>query len=277
MRHFTLDSPAHHAGRKDHWLICDSVSEFADLPGKDDGYTRDSKWAGASSLEEAKRMARTGDTSLVPRSDKYLTAYEAEFPSSRRMWQDNVSGAFPNIGAYLAGSPCSMRNRVRTTDNTAPLTIFYDGALSAMCSQEQMERRGVAVLALVRMLAGRRPVELWYVCGLDADKGENAAFVTARIDTSPLDLARACHMLTSLSATRVVAFSAAHKAHGYTGRWPYGMGALSVADMETCLKQAFPDAGEMLCIPGMHGKDPLSKNPEQWLRDRLAQYAGPDI
>lgn len=161
---------------------------------------------GAGTAETLAR-AQSGDLSRVALSDAMLDRMETAVGFEARRWRavDCVAGGAPNIAAFLAGSPLSMRRRVRTMDVAAPLTIAVEMTVSANVTAENIARRGAAALALARIAAASRPVTLWAVYGCQSE-GQHAAFAV-RIETAPLDVSRAAWLLCSPEACRRAAFS----------------------------------------------------------------------
>jgi hypothetical protein len=220
-------------------------------------------------------------------SDKMLDAFEADadtLVTLTRPTINDVVGSTPNIPAFLAGQPLCMRRRARDMSDRAPLCVIVDTAISAGISHETIRRRGAAILALVRLLSSRRALELW--AGISMGTGEDSSWryssrsatgachVYTRIDTAPLDLARAAFMLTHTAAPRVLGYGVAEMPpRGGNGRWPYNRnGALSEEHFRDVARVAFPYLQEFLAVPGLYLTDPLAKNPKQWIKDRLAEY-----
>ena len=252
-------------GATDKWLICESLAELAQsAQGHGSCF--------GSGSEEAKK-AQTGELSRVADADAYLAKLESlSVLSAKRSWQDNVTGSVPNVGAYLAGSPTAMRFRRSSREESAPLGIVFDGTTSGGISDSDMTKRGVVVLALVRMLAMRRPVELWLAAGLGGSNSQGS-WVATRLETAPLDLARACYALSNPKATRVLGYSAIYGAHtGSDGCWPYNGSALTADKFHAVASRAFPHLTDILAIPGILNSDALLKNPEAWLRAQVAKY-----
>lgn len=154
-----------------------------------------------------------GDTSRVARADKLLeqvatiTLTSDNLPAIERV----VSGGLADVPAYLSGSPVAMRQR-RKREAPKPLTMVVDISTSASVSDAGIERRGVAVLALIqKLMQSGHPVTLYIAeaSGLAGGMSYsyNGFFVT-RLDTAPLDLARLCWALTTPDMARVVGFTA---------------------------------------------------------------------
>jgi hypothetical protein len=144
------------------------------------------------------------------------------------------------------------------------LAIIADVTTSASVSGGDIQRRGAAILALVRVLSTRRPIELWAGTMVDADNGRNAVYTFARIETSPLDLATACFALAHPAFPRHLCYGLA-RLHGYAGRWPYDKNSRHRDHMAAILAPAFSHATQTLCLPSLHAADQSCTNPEAWL------------
>lgn len=260
----------------DHFAMLDSVQDLAAYaqakqhrPHSDGG----GAWSGGHTWEQSIEALAHGDLSGVAKSDALLAKMENyELATQRRTWIDDVAGAMPNVPAFIAGQPLSMRRRTKAGSAFAPIAIIADLTTSASIDADKIAHRGAAILALVRALASRRPVELYVCTGLDANQRRNASYVVARIDTAPLDLSIAAHALTHAGAPRNVFYGIARALHDCAGEWPYGPKQLSIAGMQAVFAPAMPHVAETLCLPGIHANDPSVTNPQQWLADQLAQY-----
>ncbi len=226
-----------------------------------------------------------GDMSAVSKSDALLSKLEdfIHITASKFMIVDDVAGAVPNVPAYLAGHPLTMRRRQRTQSEQAPLTLVLDTCVSAGITPNQIMERGVAILAMVRALSAVRPIELYigWTLGMygtrpDGAKGSdcaNSGFV--RIDTAPLDLARSCYALTHPSFLRVFGFEYGGNAmDGNTRSIPWGF------NDSTLVRLALPDLAKVafgenaLVIPGMHFEDKSKNDPLVWLFAYLKAFGG---
>ena len=174
-------------------------------------------WYGATPAETFER-ASAGNAKLTAPCDRLLDRMEnVEFATSRFATVSAVAGGAPCVPAYLAGSPMAMRRRVRVADDLAPLAVVVDIGVSASVSHPTIQRRGAAALALVRLLAATRPVSLWVVCGqvTDLDGTRRDAALAVRVDTAPLDVARAAWLLAAPEAFRRACFAATHAIAGH--------------------------------------------------------------
>ena len=172
-------------------------------------------WVGASAAATL-RSAAQGDAARVALADAMLDRIETRVGFEARRWRtvDSVAGGAPNVPAYLAGSPLSMRRRVRVMDTAAPLVIALELGVSAAVDNDTIARRGAAALALARVASASRPVELWaYFAARDAS--DHCAGMAIKLDTAPLDVARAAWLLCAPEALRRAAFAVL----AHTGAW----------------------------------------------------------
>jgi hypothetical protein len=234
-------------------------------------------WYGCTYGEFKKRI-ETGDNSLVEAADKHLAMIEDQVPMSRG-WRnvDDVVGAVPNVPAFLAGHPQCMRRRQRAMRDTAPLAIFMDLTSSAGIDAEDVQKRGVVLLALTRLLVEHRPVELWVGTALGSGgwrSGAVSATVAWRIDTAPLDLARAAYHVSATAMSRGFGYQMAHvELKMPHGSWPFGDYSLHCRTAEERLKHTFAGQ-ELLYIPPIMLGDEMTKDPVGWVKRVMARYVG---
>lgn len=279
------------ADGRDVFTLADDVSQIADLANtlSETNYSRKScrasnDWTGGIDFNDAVRMTRAGDFARVAPSDEYLAQFESVAPT-RAAWRtiDDVSGALPNIPAYLAGTPLTMRRRARVMSEQAPLTIVVDVASSAGISAKKLERRGAAILALVRGLSAIRPVQLWAGVSATPHSKNNAGawHVFARIETAPLDLARAAHFLTCPAVARAMLYGIIYKVSGNERdsglSWPYNDHKFSRENGREIVGRVMGGAGEdVFYIAPPYIEDALVNTPDAWLADAIKTWGGID-
>lgn len=259
---------------RDFWTLWDDSASFAaDMePVK---LTHVGAWIGGVTAQQAKDMARNGDASAIAASQEIMDKIEAEVPSTGRQWDADVVGSRLVAGKLLAGDPRCMRRRRRVADESQPLTVVFDATSSGGISADDVRKRGIAVLALVQLLAARRPVTLWVGGGLN--KGDrNGGWAFFKIDTAPLDLLRAAHLVTHASVTRGLLYSYLQEADGCGGGWPYNTVNASTREFHSIAAQAFPGS-EVLALPAIHVADESVRDPIGWVRRELARYTGGEI
>lgn len=243
-----------------------------------------SDWTGNHTPQQALTCMRDGNLAGVAKSDQFLAQFEHMVPiSTGRRTRDNVVGAMPNVPNYLAGNPYNMRLKTRVSSQSAPLTIFADITSSSTFWSNVLEPRGAAILALVRLLALSRPVELYAIVA-SGNRGRTSYRwnTCVKIDTAPLDLARAAYILTHPGCCRHLfyrmEFMHVHDDphhHGFGGGpWPFNDTALSRATHADALKAAISPTSDVLYVPGVYAKDQMVKDPAAWLKAMLAQHGG---
>lgn len=255
-------------GRTDYFHIFDGMSECAD-------YHRERSRVGAvfpANWEDVCNLATNGSPKDAQASEAFMRRLEGviENPGTRHEIVADVVGSFPNIPAYIAGQPLSMRRKVKRMHEAAPIALVVDGTTSGGMSNDDMAKRGAAILALARALSSRRPVELWSVAGLGRGASGGAAWSFVRIETAPMDLNRAAFFLANPQATRVLGFSACN-AVGANGHWPYNGRPLTPDEFTKVIRRALPHVTDVVAIPGIIIHDPLIKNPVAWIKQKIAE------
>jgi hypothetical protein len=162
---------------------------------------------------------------------------------------------------------------------TAPLAIAVDLVSSAGVSSDNLKKRGALILALARALSATRPVELWVGGSASpSNKSKDGAWhVWTRIDTAPLDLARAAHLMTSPAVSRGMIYAVISEEGKGNGNlsWPYSNHNWSRANMRPVLSRVI-GSGDMLTIAAPHTNDELVNEPEAWFERMLKEYGGVD-
>lgn len=234
-------------------------------------------WEGGKHIKETARLCIDGDLSRVPPSDAFLSKMENLVRYAAPMFKniDAMTGGVPNVPAFLAGQPMNMRRRQRVASEQAPLNIFVDIVSSGGIDTPHLEKRGAAILALVRLLSAQRPVNLYLVAaGSPGANGVQSSACAFRIDTAPLDLARAAHCLVHAGVARQGAYGViAHqvnKSAGFLG-WAYSNVDFYRANGARYWQRVLP-VDDALFVPPPFLSDACIDNPEQWLRDMLARY-----
>jgi hypothetical protein len=278
LNQFTLPSiPEASRNGKDYFTVCD-MAGFADAASRirPKWIENDRAWCGGMNHAESLACVRSGDLRAVPDSEKYLAAMESHvFVTRSHRVVNDVVGGMVDVPSMLAGIPCHMRRRVRVATEVAPLSVFVDLTSSANIPASSVYKRGCAILALVRLLANMRPVELWAMAASGPHNDSFAWFTLVRLDTAPLDLARAAHMLTHPSVPRALLYKVGYEHCGqHAGCWPYGNHDTLRKHGEAILRRAVTPGSDVLFIPSIHATDQAVQQPEQWLKDMLHRYGG---
>lgn len=270
------------AGSKFSAITFDGTAELAK-------YIRDNRidntWHGNWHLnkltkQQVTRFIETGDDSAVSASDKMIAEMEEhldELASTYKIVAD-VAGGAPNVAAFLAGDPLNMRRRKRVLSPLAPLTIYVDLTSSGGIPDYTLRRRGAAVLALVRVLETRRPINLYCGVGLSSASSQMCATAWVRLDTAPLDITRAAHMLSHTSVSRAALYGTVHHNEGkHCGSWPwdninkwYRLGSqvvkeISGNDEAVMIPPVFRDLEEVAMV---------LDTPVKWIEMMVRKYGG---
>jgi len=241
------------------------------------------EWSGATPAETFDR-ASAGNAKLTEPCDRLLARMETvDFATSRFATVSAVAGGAPCVPAYLAGSPLAMRRRVRIADDLAPLAVVVDIGVSASVKHDTIQRRGAAALALVRLLAATRPVSLWVVCGqiTDIDDTRRDAALAVRVDTAPLDVARAAWLLAAPEAFRRACFAATHAIAGNADKrgvnWLRDSHTRHPALLRDCLP-ALTACDDFLLVPSLitAGETQFGSDEQAaaWVQAQLDKHGG---
>lgn len=263
-------------GRSDLFALYDSGSEFGAACEAHGVAFSGGSWYGKQGKEEALEKLAIGDNSLVPASEALLAQLENALPHTARYVNvSDMVGGLPNVPAFLAGHPINMRRRARVARDDAPISVVVDVTSSAGINADALLRRGTALLAFVRLLSDHRAVSLWCGIGLsgkgDYSRGSGSSMVLWRIDTAPLDVARAAHLLSAPSVSRGLGYKLSHAVHSSGGGWPFDSHERHCETGEARLCNVL---GEQVHFvpPVMLGDDLLLKSPVDWLKRELGKY-----
>jgi len=241
-------------------------------------------WTGRVAYDESLRRVHEGCTAAAAKSDAYLSKLEArDFVSRKFVTVASVAGGLPCVPAALAGHPLAMRQRRRQMTDSAPLAIVVDVASSGSVRASELEKRGGAITALVRLLSAVRPVSLYIGCSVTLGGTKDATHVFCRMDTAPIDLARTAHMLTHASVARGMFYALCYQRGGAQGderslKWPYAEGPKLIrAHAHAILSRAIPEATESLYIGAAFETDDCIDQPEKWLQAMLEAHGGQPV
>jgi hypothetical protein len=160
-------------------------------------------WLGGS-VDDIVTKTRNGCPKMSARVEKLANEISITPPvESRIEWQDDVTGACPNVPNYLTGCPLTMQNEVETRSPLGELTILVNISASAGVSPAKYEAKAAAIAAVIRQLSAIRPVRLLYVASHNVGNGQYITFV-GQIETRPFGLSE-LYCLASAGFYRLVA------------------------------------------------------------------------
>ncbi|WP_288927224.1 hypothetical protein [uncultured Maritimibacter sp.] len=148
---------------------------------------------------ELAEQARAGVPSIVSRSEKLMAGIEdhIDLAGMQRGTVAAVSGGAPNVPAYLSGAPLAMRRRQQVVNSDqGEIVVMVNTFAPARMPHDVARRRGAAALALVRAASTVRPVRLFLF-----ELTDDRVLTIIRIETAPLDLARAAWAAGELAFT----------------------------------------------------------------------------
>lgn len=229
--------------------------------------------------EEALNILAGKNERLTKNMEKYMHAFEQDvFVGKAWETRDSVVGGFPNVPALLAGVPCSMRQRYKTQKDTSPLTVYVELTGSSGVSDGPFVQRGAAILALVRLLANSRPVEIYTTTTFGTTN--LMQMVACKLETSPLDVTRGAAMLCDetlrsvnhdLNVKILGNYSNLPRNPGASLGWAYGVPDLERRYAGQILANILNPGSTMVYIPAAHMADTLS-DPAAWIREMLRRY-----
>jgi hypothetical protein len=255
------------------FAVCDGIADYATLC-EPYGRDRSDSWNGNMSGPESVACLRNGDLSGVKSADEYLSKIESllHFETKRFRNVMDVCGGSPDVPSFIAGHPLNMRRRQRVVSQQGPLAVVADLTSSGGINAREVKARGCAILALVRALTNLRPVELWAVVGL-GQRGKAVEILT-RIDTTPLDLARAAHMLTHPSVSRNLGYGYCTGAHQSGPAWNFGDINLQRKTARESLMRVMNARADVLYVPPVYADDKAITDPVAWLQEMLRDHGG---
>jgi hypothetical protein len=214
------------------------------------------------SYEQVCQTITKGDDAQVPRATLLLEKMlltSNEVPV--RQWVASPMGAYPVVPDFLSGMPTPMRVIEMTEDDSTPLKVWVDITSSAGVSLEELEARGIAILALILKLQTVRPVDLVLCCGTQS---ENCGLVI-HWPTRPLDLATTCFALSNGAFARYAVYGLIRQ---HTGSYLGGL----LGSVEA-MREFFFIPEKDLVVPSAHLFDEVMRtDPVKWVNQQLEKY-----
>lgn len=223
-----------------------------------------SSWYGGLSRGEAEERLLRGSSADVDKAQELVAAIEDKlnFSSTMPEWENDFCGAFPDVPAFLSGSPFSMRAKVIKTREIAPIRIYVNPSSSGSIPASKMLSRGLAVTALLLGLSRARPVELflWDIWG----SGSKMGGAKIKLPTQPLDLGS-------------IVFALSHPNFARSFLYRYFMDVLEIPDIiPTCAREIQPAREALnaqpddIVLPIFYAEHEFN-DPIGWVRNRLEE------
>lgn len=236
---------------------------------------------GGDKFTEVLPMLEHGDMRNVKAAQRIIDQMQENeiFTTGVKLITPSIIGFIPNVPGAIMGHPRSMLNRIESDLESVqtPIVIYYDVSVSAGVRDREILNRGVAAMALVMALNAFRPVELYCVsCWNARNDNQSGHGVAVRVETKPLDLARAAFMMTAKEFTRRICFSAAfHQAdrkafpHSFPWAWGVGLDDNYIRNM----REAYNMNEQDIFLKGGYLFDRLMlDNPIQWVKQMIEKH-----
>lgn len=254
----------------------DSMEQFlavADTRRQDCVNDGRSSWKGNETYDISRQRCFTGNMANVQAAEKIIEQIEVSGLIKRGTtgYVQDVAGEFPLVPAYLAQDPFCMMRKGETELQTdrSPLRVFCDVGVSQSWSAAQLVERGTYLLALVMLLNERRAVELYWFSELGRSCDYEPTVPVVQIQTQPLDLSTASHVLASAGFFRNLCFAFNYANGGEPGHIPW------TSWSQDKIRAGLKAEPEDLVLHHGHGEQFQGK-PLEFLKHYLAQYA-PDM
>lgn len=196
-----------------------------------------------------------------------MNQFAIDVATPHRTTRPSVRGGRVNMGAYLAGSPLDMYQRVTESSTHTPLRIWVGASSSAAIDESTLRKRGAALAAFALTLGEHRTVMLTQFT-LNQGATGTGAIISCDLSTSPLVVSELAAHLDPL-VTRYVGLHAGYCADTRSN-------GMSPILEESLTRQALGAAPDDIFLNGIMYHDPLTDNPVQWIKDNLARYLNPD-
>lgn len=153
---------------------CHSRREDSDGPGS---------WHGTANFEQAVELARHGWSNVRPSIDGLLSDIDGKvrkLTEEKPVMFHDVTGAFVDMGAYMAGEPeCMIDVRQETLPTTGRIVrLLVNGSANWSVDEATIKARGAAICALVDAMARQHlALEVWVEVSIKPQtpaRGKNA-------------------------------------------------------------------------------------------------------
>lgn len=217
---------------------------------------------------------RDGAIDLVPKAKAMMDKLQVSLPSTQRTWHTTPVGAFPNVGAYLAGEPENMFSLNTEKSDNAPIRIWVNVLPSGGVSGDALMTRGAVLVALVNLLKERRSQVSITAYADQPARNDAGVVVCWDLPTSPINLAQLCTSLGYPEVVQRLAFYACNVVNPKcTGGWLRGHCPGYSYD-EAKVRQDLNAAPDDVIIPAAYLNDTLHNKPLDFLHRELTRILG---
>lgn len=244
-------------------------------------------WDLGVSTEEAMRLAKEGDVSLVQKAENLVGKHLAHHLASGlgEAWGPSIAGNRVIVPAYLANSPLSMARKQKRDRHVNTMSIYVSTVSEYKIPAEKLLYRGCVILALLSYLQSMRiSTDLYMVAELDSlyrggPDNDGESFVAVQVESRPLDLSVAGFAIAHPAFGRHLQYAYAAQNMGYLNSWPRKWFELGAAysgtgnskKYEAHVRQVLDMQPHDIWVPSVVSGDELLNDPEKWLSARISQ------
>ena len=170
--------------------------------------TRDTRFMGASSYEEAVELLKYGTNENVELAKKTVKNLEKQGTAMKISFKNDIVGYAPIVPNAIIGIPQNMINNVRVPKKSKVITLVIDMAVCGNVSKESVKEYGMSVVQKVIQLekSGYR-VRLEYMkCFNNYDSSHVACSTVIKNENQPLDLKRIMFPLANVAMQRYISW-----------------------------------------------------------------------
>jgi hypothetical protein len=230
-------------------------------------------WHGAANWREGMETIRNGLPGFRKDIDALVDKVSVSLPSMQDTWVADIAGACPIVPMAIAGLPDNMLRLEQQETSGVPLRIFVSTAYSGGCETNMIERRGVAILALLESLAAKRPVELVLFAEFDDSQCNGLHTPVVRVDSMPLDQTTLTAALVSPVVSRMMFMGwAESREGGFGGRWAWGGLPPTDPQAQSLTREALGAGKGDLVIHAafLTESDLIMRDPLEWIKQQVA-------
>jgi hypothetical protein len=216
-----------------------------------------SGWRSDLSSEQALALTVHGDESRVVAAQALIDQFSSDVDLGQvyPTWSPDMVGSYPIVPNVLAGVPETMMRRVMETSERAPITIWVCVTSSGGVQALDMERRGIAIMALAMALSQTRAVNIRIFSGLGGHNYSGNHLVSVDL-LQPLSLSQAAFMLSSQAFARGLTYKFLNNATGSGGTWPESVGHGPYQDRCQQWRKLLPIEPLDIVFPHIFMRDP---------------------
>jgi hypothetical protein len=220
------------------------------------------KWAGTATLQDACDLATHGWDEVRPKVDNLLADLEprlADAFGEYYVTRHDVAGSFVDVGAFVTGEPECMVEFVPEPDSRMGrvIKVVVAGTASAFVDPDDIQRRGIAVLALVDVIHKMGlGIELWWDSTVTGTGGDYSTAVKLHDSSEPLDINTVMFALAHPSMLRRLQFSVQEqsikaKAQGVGSGYgtPSQLGILKHTNFDVVVEKLQDGSGDIVANP----------------------------